>query len=104
MLHPAVGRQDESLRRHEEERIPDPPNDGVDVLHRAVVGEVDDAYDQRLAGKTLQNRQIDLLLSRLYRDLMGGDVCQLFEERVSSRPRLDDAGVPETGMQGGGRG
>src|SRR5216684_1778433 len=92
VFHPTVRREDEPLRFHEPQRVADPRRNGLDVLDRAVVCQVDHPDDQRLPAQALQDGQVDLMLSGLHRDLTRADVCKLLDERIAVRPRMDDVG------------
>ena len=57
-----------------------------------------------LVAEVLQHAEIETRLRGLDRDLVGRAAGQLGEERVPLRPVVDDRGVPEADVHGGGAG
>src|SRR5438067_2002642 len=72
VLHAAVGCEDEAFRLDMPQRVADALDDRVHILDRAVVGEVDDAYDQLLVLEVAEHGEVDVLLRGLDRDLLRG--------------------------------
>src|SRR5918992_811695 len=68
VLHPAVGRDDEPLRRHHLERSPDPLCDDVRRLDLGRA-EVEDSQDDRLVGEVAKHLRVEIRLCRLERDV-----------------------------------
>src|SRR5438552_13260092 len=99
ILHAAIRRNDKALGIDESQRVLDSPHDRLDLLDRALVGEVDHADDQGLVTERLKYPEIDLLLRRLQRDLARRCVGQLLQEGISVGPVVDDVGVTEAGVQ-----
>jgi hypothetical protein len=94
VLHPAVGCDDEPLRRQHFERLPDPAGDdlrGLD-LGRA---QVEDSQDDCLVGDVAQRFRVETRLRRLQREVRRETVAELAEERIAGEPVLDDVRVAE---------
>src|SRR5215211_7973780 len=103
VLHPAVGGDDDPVRRRIRESSANAIGDQFDGLD-LVVGQVDDAQDDGLLAEVVQDTEIQTRLCGLDRDLVGRATGQLRKERVPLGPVVDDRGVPEADVDGGGAG
>src|SRR5919201_4322806 len=100
VLHAAVRRGDEPLRRNYGEGLPDSARDEVCRLDLARA-EDEYAEDDCLVLEVGQHLRVEVRLRGLERDVRRGAVVQLTQERVARRLVLDDGRVAEAGVEDG---
>src|SRR5215207_2972362 len=100
VLHPAVRRENEPLRRHHRESSANPVCDDFGRLDRARA-EIEDPKDDRLVGEIAQQLGVEVWLCRLEREVRRKAVAELAQKRVAGESFVNDVRVAEARVEDG---
>ncbi len=100
VLHPAVRRDDEPLRRHDLEGLTNPLSDDLRRLDLARA-EIEDSEDDHLVGEVAEHLRVEIRLRGLERDVRRETVVELAKERIARESVVNDVRVAEAGVEDG---